>query len=106
MLLDRKPFWGLHALNLGTLVGIGVAEWMSKGHLGFSPERSDHAQLIIYGGLVGSAIYKALWSGMSIFFRFLSDYIRLFEAHVFRKAKLIDDRQFGVLLDHLVARHF
>jgi len=106
MMLDRKPFWALHALNLGTLLGIGIAAWISDGHLAFCPERSDRAQLIVYGGLVGSAAYKVLRSGMSSFFSFLFDYIRLFEAHVFRKAKLIDDRQFSALLHHLVSRHF
>lgn len=98
--------WALHALNLGTLVGMGIAAWMSKGNLAFCPERSDRAQLIIYGGLVGSVVYKSLRSGISSFFRFLCDYVRLFEAHVLLKAKLIDGREFRSLLRHLVGRHF
>lgn len=105
-MLYSKPFRVLQAVNLGTLVGIGVAAWMSNGYLAFCPERSDRAQLIIYGGLVGSAVYKGLRSGMSNFFSLLSDYMRLFEAHVFLKARLIDDREFRALLRHLVFKHF
>jgi hypothetical protein len=104
--MNHKRFWALHALNLGTMAGIGIAAWMSKGHLAFCPERSYRAQLIICGGLVGSVVYKALRSGISSFFRFLCDYVRLFEAHVLLKAKLIDDREFRALLRHLVGRHF
>ena len=105
-MLDRQRIWALHALNPGTLVGIGIAVWVSKGHLAFFPEQSDRAQLIIYGGLVGSAAYKALRSGLLSFLKFLCDYVQLLEAYVFRKARLIDDRQFIALLRHLVGRHF
>jgi hypothetical protein len=106
MMLDLKRFWALHALNVGTLAGIGIATWISKGHLAFCHEGSDRAQLIIYGGLVGSMVYKALRSGVTSFFRFLCDYVRLFEAHVLRKARLIDERDFRAVLRHLIGRHF
>lgn len=105
-MLDRKRLWALHALNVGTLAGIGVATWMSKGSLAFCPEGSDRAQLIIYGGLVGSVVYKALHSGISWFLTFLCYYVRLFEAHVLLKARLVDDHEFRALVRHLIVRHF
>src|SRR5687767_13914543 len=106
MMLDRKRFWALHALNVGTLAGIGIATWVSKGHLAFCPEGSDRAQFIIYGGLVGNVVYKALRSGILSFFRFSCDYVRLFEVHVLLKAKIIDDRDFRAVLRHVIGRHF
>jgi hypothetical protein len=106
MMVDHKRFWAVYALNVGTLAGIGIATWVSKGHLAYCPEGSDRAQLIIYGGLVGNAVYKALRSGVLSFFRFLWDYVKLFEAHVFLKAKLIDDREFCAVVRHLIRSHF
>ena len=105
-MLDRKPFWVFQPLNLGALVGISVAGWLSMSYPAYCPELSDRVQLLIYCGMVGSAVCKALQSGMSSFFRFVCDYVRLFEAHIFLRAKLIDDRQFRALLRHLVDRHF
>jgi hypothetical protein len=106
MTLDRKRFWALRALNVGTLAGIGIATWVSKGHLAFCPEGSDQAQLMIFSGLLGNVVYKTLRSGILSFFRLFCDYLRLLEVHVLLKAKLIDDRDFNAVLHHLIGRHF
>src|SRR5437588_3190139 len=105
-MLDGKPFWSLQPLNLGTLVGVGIAACLSKYFPALCPALCDRVQLIIYGGLVGSTIYKSLRLAMSNLFKFVSDYLRLFEAHVFLRANLMDDREFHTVLHYLVNKHF
>jgi len=106
MMLTRKVLWVRRALNLGALTGIGIGAVLSQYYPDSGPELSSRAHLIVYCGLVGFAIYNCLQKAISALCRFVCDYVRLFEAHVFLKVKLIDEREFRELLNHLVRRHF
>lgn len=105
-MLDWMTLSHLRSFKLGTLVGIGVAAVLYQKYPAYFDELSDRTHFVVYGGLVGGAITHAFRSRISPFFRLVVGYGRIFEAHVFLRAKLIDEPKFSELLNHLVDCHF